>query len=140
MKVYIGLGSNIGDRKKNINRAIEYLGKDVEKVSSIYETEPVGLSDGGGKFYNAVAEIDTDKDPEALLNYLEEIERKMGRQAKGVCKSRVIDLDILYYGKEVINTPRLKIPHPKIKQRAFVLEPLKELSRRGKISDTNPEI
>lgn len=126
MRAYIGIGSNMGDRKMYIDEAIKMLGSFVKRVSSVYETEPVGLEEGD-KFLNAVVEIETDMEPVALLDFLEGIEKKLGRKEKGAYKSRTIDLDILLYGDEKIDIPRLKIPHPRLKDRDFVLEPLLEL-------------
>ena len=126
MKAYIGIGSNLGDRKAYIDKAIELMHPYVKRVSSIYESEPVEMA-GANKFLNAVIEIETEMKPHKLLDYLEDIENKLGRKDKGKHKSRTIDLDILLYENESVNTQRLKIPHPKLKQRTFVLKPLKEL-------------
>ena len=126
MIVYIGIGSNLGNRQKYIKDAIHMMGPKVKKVSSIYETEPEGIEDGS-EFLNAVVEIDTDMDPIDLLDFLEDIERKLGRKEKGECKSRTIDLDILIYGNKIVDSSRLKIPHPGIVKRKFVLDPLLEL-------------
>lgn len=129
MQAYISLGSNLGDRKKHIKEAIANLGTCVKKVSPIIETEPVGMSDKGGKFLNAVAEIETELPPYELLDLLEEIEKKLGRANKGDYKSRTIDLDILRYGDLKIDTVRLKIPHPKLKERDFLCRLLRELKQ-----------
>lgn len=131
MQVFIGIGSNLGDRMMYISKAIEMLGDCIKKVSSIYETEPEGIP-GGDKFLNTVAEIETDMEPFELLDFLEDIERKLGRRRaeKGKYKSRTIDLDILLYGDINIDTPKLTIPHPKLKDRDFVLTPLKELCKQ----------
>lgn len=126
MIAYIGVGSNLGNRRMYINKAIKMLGPQVKRVSSICETEPIGIKDGN-KFLNAVAEIETEMEPIDLLEFLEDIERKLGRKEKGRKKSRTIDLDILLYEDEKIDIPRLKIPHPRLKDRDFVLEPLLEL-------------
>lgn len=138
MKAYIGLGSNLGDRKSYINRAVEMLGSSVLRMSSLYETEPVGINDsisgainlfGEGRFLNAVAEMETDIEPLALLERLEEIEKQLGRDPKdkGKNKSRTIDLDILLYGNYRIESERLTIPHPRLGERDFFLKPLFEL-------------
>jgi len=127
MKAYIGIGSNIGNRRMYINKAVAMLGPQLKRVSSIYETESVGIN-AGGKFLNAAAEIETGMKPLELLEFLEDIERKLGRKEKANYKSRTIDLDILFYGAESIDTPRLKIPHPRIAERPFVLKPLLELN------------
>lgn len=129
IKAYIGLGSNLGDRQMYIDKAVEMLGPCVKRISSIYETEPVGIKDGD-KFLNAVAEIETDMEPMDLLEFLEDIEKKLGRKEKGCYKSRTIDLDILLYGDKTIDNPRLKIPHPGLKDREFVGQPLAELCKQ----------
>lgn len=126
MKAYIGIGSNLGNRKMYIEKALEMLGTRVIKVSSLYETKPVDITDGG-KFLNAAIEIDTDVEPMELLELLEDIEKKLGRKEKGNNKSRTIDLDILLYGNHRIDTPRLTIPHPRLGEREFFLKPLFEL-------------
>lgn len=126
MIAYIGIGSNLGNRRKYIKDAVQMMGPKVKRVSSIYETEPEGI-DEASNFLNAVVEIDTDMAPIDLLDFLEDIERKLGRKEKGKCKSRTIDLDILIYGDKTVDNPRLKIPHPGIVKRKFVLDPLLEL-------------
>lgn len=131
---YIGIGSNLGDRRQNINRAISYL-KDsdnikVTKVSSIYETEPVG-GPPQEKFLNGVIEIDTDLPPLDLLDRLEEIETKLGRVRSEKNDPRTIDLDILLYGDIQINNERLTVPHPRMREREFVLRGLREINQAG---------
>jgi len=129
---YIGIGSNLGDRRKYIDCAIEKL-KKVKDVfvkisSSIYETEPV--SDiPQGKFLNGVLEIQTSLKPAALLGALNKIEKKLGRVRGMKNAPRTIDLDILYYGDEVVNEKELVVPHPKIGEREFVLKGLRELGK-----------
>lgn len=130
MKAYISLGSNLGDRRWYIKKAIEMFGSDVKKVSMIIETEPIGIGNDCGKFLNAVAQIETELEPLELLNLLEDIERKLGRIDKGNYKPRTIDLDILTYGDMVIDTPRLKIPHPGLKEREFLCRLLRQLKRK----------
>lgn len=127
MKAYISLGSNLGNREAYIKKAIRMLGPIVKKVSSVIETEPIGME---GKFLNAVTEIETGLEPLELLDLLEEIERKLGRTDKGNYKPRTIDLDILSYGDLVIDTPRLKIPHPRLKEREFLCKLLKRLGTK----------
>jgi 2-amino-4-hydroxy-6-hydroxymethyldihydropteridine diphosphokinase len=129
---YIGIGSNMGDRQAFIDKAIAELedAKDVKirRISSIYETEPV--SDiPQGKFLNGVIEIDTRLKPRGLLKRLNAVEEKLGRVRSVKNSPRTIDLDILYYGEEVIKDKALEIPHPKIKEREFVLKGLRELGR-----------
>jgi len=127
---YIGLGSNLGDRLANINKAIEYLRENqdiaVEEVSSIIETEPQG-GPPQGKFLNAVVKIRTALKPKELLRVLQGIEEKLGRVRNIKNGPRTIDLDILLYGDEKIDEPDLKIPHPRMRERSFVLRPLLEI-------------
>ena len=129
---YIGIGSNIGDRHGYIDRAIEALKAvrhvEVKRVSTIYETDPVG-GVPQGKFLNGVIEIETALDPHGLLKALNRIERALGRTRKEKNGPRTIDLDILYYGEDVVEDEGLTIPHPKICQREFVLRGLRELGR-----------
>lgn len=130
-KVYIGLGSNKGDRSKNIARAIEELKKHknirVKKISSFYLTEPEGEK-LTHPFINCVIELSTSLSPSQLLKTLEAIEKRMGRANKGTQEDRIIDLDILFMGKRRINTEKLTIPHKKAHLRRFVLVPLTEIA------------
>lgn len=130
MRAYISLGSNLGNRIFYINKAVEMLGRNIKKVSPIIETEPVDMDTDNGKFLNAVAEIETKLSPVELLDFLEDIERQLGRTDKGNHRSRTIDLDILSYGGLEIDTPRLKIPHPRLKERDFLCKLLKKLERK----------
>ncbi len=128
--VYLGIGSNLGNRRRNINKAIAKLkhiaGVKITKTSKIIETLPQG-GPPQNKFLNGVIEIKTSLMPFKLLSQLKKIEKELGR-VKGVVNGpRVIDLDILTFGKMRINTPRLKIPHPRMHEREFVVNPLKEL-------------
>ena len=129
-KVYLSLGSNLGDRAKNLREAIAALpeaGIDVTGTSSVYETEPVDYLDQPW-FVNMVAEAETDLAPAALLQSLRGIETQMG-STKLIAKGpRLIDMDILLYGGEVIDTPDLQVPHPRMHLRRFVLEPLAEIA------------
>jgi len=129
--VYIGLGSNLGDRGRNILSAIEkigaILGTQVTKVSTIIETVPVG-GPPQGKFLNAVIEIQTNLTCRNLLTGLQSIEARLGR-ARGVLNApRTIDLDILLFGGQTIREDDLIVPHPRIQERDFVLGPLKEIA------------
>ncbi len=130
---YIGIGSNLGNRRKNIDRAIERLNKtssiEVKRVSSIIETDPVG-GPPQEKFLNGVIEIETSLTPRELLSCTQQIETNLGRVRTVKNGPRMIDLDILTYGKKKVNEPDLKIPHPKMHKRDFVLKPLKELLTR----------
>lgn len=126
---YLGLGSNLGNRIKNLGIAIEEISQiaEVSKKSSIYETQPVGLKDQPD-FLNMAIEIKTDKSPKELLIKLLEIEHKMGRVREIENGPRKIDIDILLYGDQVINEKNIQIPHPKMHEREFVLEPLEEIA------------
>ena len=128
-KVLIALGSNMGDRKGNIERAIELMrarGINIQKAASMYETAPVGYTDQGW-FVNTVVSGETDLSPEALLEVLQSIESELLRVKKIHWGPRTIDLDILFYDDLKMATEKLIIPHPRIKERAFVLIPLLEL-------------
>ena len=123
--VYLGLGSNLGDREKNIAQALELLGERgrVVAVSPLYETDPVGLT--GPLFLNAVCFFLTELGPYELLSFIKVIEARLGRKP-GL--SRLIDIDILIYGEMVMRSESLTIPHPRLAERAFVLVPLAELA------------
>ena len=126
---YVGLGSNLGDREDNLRRALERLEElGPLRVSSIRETDPVGMTDQP-RFLNAVAELETDLPASELLKRLLAIERELGRdRAKEVrWGPRTIDLDLLLHGGETIDEPGLTVPHPRLAERRFVLEPLHEL-------------
>ena len=125
MKAYLGLGSNLGNREGNLQRACEMLGA-LEK-SKIHETEPFGVLDQP-KFLNMVCVVETELSPRELLEHCQEIERKIGRQKREKWGPREIDIDILFYGDQVVDEPDLKIPHPGIAEREFVLEPLREIA------------
>ena len=127
--VYLSLGSNVGDRATNLHAAIAALtpaGVRVDRVSSIYETEPVDYQDQPW-FLNCVLEAETDMQPQPLLQALRAIESQMGSKKEFAKGPRKIDLDILLYGSETIDTPELQIPHPRMLLRRFVLAPLAEL-------------
>ena len=126
---YIGLGSNLGDRVSYIMSAVALLqekGALVLKQSTVIETDPVG-GPAQNKFLNAVVKIDTNLSPLELLSLCQSIERELGRVRSVVNGPRTIDLDILLYDRLTVNTPQLKIPHPRLFERAFVLDPLKEI-------------
>lgn len=128
--VYLALGSNIGNREENLRRANIFVsdsGISIKKASSIYETEPVDYIDQDW-FFNAVLEAETNLEALSLLKVLRGIEQAMGSK-KGYAKGpRLIDLDILLYGDEFIDTPELQIPHPRMLDRKFVLIPLAEIA------------
>ena len=129
---YIGVGSNIGDRQKFIDSSIADIknirGIKVTRVSSIYETLPVG-DIPQGRYLNGVIEIDTDIEPKVLLKELNKVEERLGRKRTVKNAPRTIDLDILYYGDERIDEDGIVIPHPRINEREFVLKGLRELGR-----------
>jgi 2-amino-4-hydroxy-6-hydroxymethyldihydropteridine diphosphokinase len=131
--VFIGFGSNVGDRIDYCDRAVTLLSllphSQLMGVSLLYETEPVydGASPGDGWFLNGVVQLETDITPKSLLSVLREIERSMGRDEDDRSGPRTIDLDILFYGERVIDEPGLTVPHPRLHQRRFVLMPLSEL-------------
>ncbi len=131
--VYLGLGTNIGNRKENLTRAIEALSLALghyTALSSFIETAPWGF-DSENAFLNCAVAFETELTPLQLLDTTESIERELGRTTKstgGTYHDRVIDIDILLYGNVVIETPRLTIPHPLMHMRDFVLEPLAEIA------------
>jgi 2-amino-4-hydroxy-6-hydroxymethyldihydropteridine diphosphokinase len=128
--VYIGIGSNLGKREENCERAIRLLtehGITVTKRSSMIETEPWGLKEQP-KFINMAVEVQTGLGPEELLHLLKKIETETGRRPTIHWGPRVIDLDILLYDDLILKTPRLEIPHPGIVTRDFVLKPLAEIA------------
>jgi 2-amino-4-hydroxy-6-hydroxymethyldihydropteridine diphosphokinase len=131
----IGLGSNLGDRVANLEGSIAALnqvsGITVRQVSSFRETEPVGGPPGQGMFLNAVAQLETDLDPLALLHVLQEIEARFGRQRTVRWGERTLDLDLLLFDDRIIDTPELCLPHPRMRTRRFVLEPLVEVTPRA---------
>jgi len=137
MLCYIGIGSNLGDRQKYIESAIQKLkeikGIAVKKASSLYETAPVG-GPKQGKYLNGAIEIATDLGPRELLNVLQSIEKQLGRKRMIKDEPRTIDLDILLYGDENIDEPDLKIPHPRMAEREFVMKPLRELNVPNQVS------
>ena len=127
--VYLGLGSNLGNRQDNIERALGMLSQRLrlEKVSSTYDTEPVGNTDQP-RFLNLVCQVNTILEPLALLTLAKGIELKLGRTPAATNAPRIIDIDILFYDDQVVDTPKLVIPHPKLIERAFVLIPLAEIA------------
>jgi GTP cyclohydrolase-4 len=127
--VYLGLGSNLGNRAGNIYRALRVLGSHIQlgRISSLYETEPVGLAEQPW-FLNLVCCGETDLSPEALLNLAKTTERQMGRKPGARFGPRLIDIDILLYDDLVLRTPQLEIPHPRLHERAFVMIPLSEVA------------
>lgn len=134
--VYIGIGTNLGDRHKNLKSAVELLKGyiNIEKISSIYETPPMGF-EADTSFYNIVLSGNTELQPHQLLRKNQEIEREMGRvyYQDGQYHSRIIDLDILLYDDKFHSDAELKLPHPHIFERNFVLLPLLEIAPQIKV-------
>jgi len=126
---YLGLGSNLGDRRQNLRRACEMLTDvaTVNRLSPLYDTAPVGNTDQP-RFLNAVCRVATDLSPEDLLRFIKDMEQKMGRRPGPPNSPRPIDIDILFYNDVVMHTPDLTIPHPRLAERAFVLAPLADIA------------
>lgn len=133
MLSYIAVGSNLGNRQKNIDEAVRYLretaGIEVKRVSSVYETEPVDGPEQP-RYLNGAVEIETELGPRQLLLALRRIEDRLGRERALRNGPRTIDLDILTYGDIQIDEPDLKIPHPRMHEREFVQKPLREIKER----------
>lgn len=130
--VYLGLGTNIGNKRKNMVTAAALLAEragDVLSLSSFYETEPWGFA-SENTFLNAALELETTYSPLELLHLTQQIEREMGRTQKsnGAYHDRIIDIDILLYGNEVVHHEDLVVPHPLMQQRLFVMQPLAEIA------------
>ena len=128
----IGLGSNLGDRLANITGAVATIsrvpGVSILKVSSLHETEPVGGPTGQGPFLNGVALLETDVGPLELLRVLHAIEDQFGRERMVHWGERTLDLDLLLFDDTIIDTPEIRVPHPRMRTRRFVLEPLLEVA------------
>ena len=132
MKVGVSIGSNLGNRLKNVSQACDFLcelSTDQKVVAaSIYETEPVGCAPETPSFLNTVIEIETDLSPLSLLEQLQQFEQSLGRPREhGHNAPRTIDLDLLYCGDVVMKEPTLTLPHPRLHERRFVLQPLAEI-------------
>ena len=129
VRVAIALGSNVGDRESHLQFAVDRLSSIISdrRVSRWYETEPVGVG-AQPPFLNAAAVGDTDLSPRALLDTLLAIERERGRERPFPGAPRTLDLDLILYGDRVIDEPELSVPHPRFRERAFVLEPLAEVA------------
>lgn len=127
--VYLGLGTNLGDRKEILRRAVDAIALKMSicKQSSLYETAAWGYVDQPD-FLNQVIEVETDLTPLRLLNFLKKTEQKLGRVENFRYGPRLIDIDILFYDDLIKNTSRLQIPHPRMLERAFVLVPLNEIA------------
>jgi len=127
--VYLGLGSNLGEKQENLQKALDYISQRmrIEKKSSIYDTAPIG-NINQPRYLNMVCQVTTGIPPATLLFLTKGIETKVGRMPGPPNSPRIIDIDILLYGNEIVDTPDLKIPHPRMTERAFVLMPLAEIA------------
>ena len=129
-RAFIALGSNLGDRLQYLSAALQRLGQvpgvALVQVAPILETDPVG-GPPQEPYLNTAAELSTTLAPRALLDALLSVERSLGRERSAPCAPRTIDLDLLFYADAIINEPGLVVPHPRLHQRRFVLEPLAEL-------------
>lgn len=132
-EIFLGLGSNLGDRRANLENGLQRLTNSpeiqIKKISSVYETEPYGAKDQPW-FLNIVIEIGTGLSPLALLEVTQHIERQVGRGKTHFWGPRIIDIDILSYEDRIVMHPELQIPHPQLHVRQFVLIPLKEIAAR----------
>ena len=127
---YIGLGSNLGDRSKNLSGALERLSRvgTLGTVSAIYETKPWGVDEYQPRYLNQVAAIMTTLDPLEVVTELLGIEHSLGRARKEKGASRTLDLDLLLHGEAIVNASGVSVPHPRLHDRAFVLVPLAEIA------------
>ena len=132
-RVFLGLGSNVGRRPDHLRRALSLLGEEssitVVGTSFLYKTSPLGYT-AQRDFLNGAVEIRTSREPAALLDRLQEIERKVGKAVPFPGGPRKIDIDVLFYGKRVMSGRRLTLPHPRLHRRKFVLVPLRDLAPR----------
>lgn len=130
-RAYVGIGSNIGEPRRQLQAALKELGglpnTRLTATSGFYRSAPLGYLDQP-EFLNAVVELETELPPEALLDNLQEIESAHGRQRSFAGAPRTLDLDLLLYGDAALATPRLTVPHPRMHQRAFVLRPLADVA------------
>ena len=143
MRAYVGLGANLGDREESIRRAValvdELGGVSVVGVSSLRETEPWGPVEQP-RYLNGAVAVETDLPPRELLDALLDVERRLGRARDDEVRwgPRTIDLDLLLYGDEVVDEPGLQVPHPRLHERRFALEPLAELDPTLEIPGRGP--
>jgi 2-amino-4-hydroxy-6-hydroxymethyldihydropteridine diphosphokinase len=145
MRAYVGVGANLGNREETIARALELLGRrngvEVVAVSTLRETDPVGFTDQP-RFVNGAVAVETDLEPRQLLDTLLAVERELGRTREGArFGPRTIDLDLLVFGEREVAEPGLTVPHPRLAERVFALEPLADLDPdllipgRGRVSN-----
>ena len=143
VQAYLGLGSNIGDRKQQLLKAIDLIGNikgiKVTKQSSIYETAPIGYTDQPN-FLNLCLEIETELSPQQLLKHCLDIEQQLHRVREIRWGPRTLDIDILLYSDDIIETDNLSIPHPRMQERAFVLIPLNDIASDKKDPRLNQKI
>ena len=143
VQAYLGLGSNIGDRKQQLLKAIDLIGNikgiKVTKQSSIYETAPIGYTDQPN-FLNLCLEIETELSPQHLLKHCLDIEQQLHRVREIRWGPRTLDIDILLYSDNIIETDNLSIPHPRMQERAFVLIPLNDIASDKKDPRLNQKI
>ncbi len=136
MRAYLGLGSNLGDRRAHLRAAVAAL-PDVVAVSPVYETEPLGGPPGQQPYLNLVVELDTDLSPRDLLAVGNQLEETAGRVREEVGGPRTLDVDVLVVGDLVVNEPDLVVPHPRMWRRRFVLAPLADLAE-GEVRRLGP--
>jgi 2-amino-4-hydroxy-6-hydroxymethyldihydropteridine diphosphokinase len=127
MRAFLGLGSNMGQRERHLQEAVEYL-TGVVAVSSVFETDPVGGPGGQGAYLNLVLELETDLTPHQLLGVCHRLEAAAGRVRSERWGPRTLDVDILLYGDRVLDEPDLQVPHPRMWSRRFVMAPLAEIA------------
>jgi 2-amino-4-hydroxy-6-hydroxymethyldihydropteridine diphosphokinase len=141
VRAYVGLGANLGDREATMHRAVELLagdGVEVVGVSAFRETEPVGYTDQP-RFLNAAVALETELSPRELLDRMLAVERSLGRMREGARYGpRTIDLDLLLYGEQIVDEPGLRVPHPRLAERRFALEPLADLDPALAIPGAGP--
>lgn len=143
-RAYVGVGANLGDREATIRAAIAAL-PGVVAVSELRETDPVGVTDQP-PFLNGAVAVETDLAPRELLDVLLEVEHALGRERRERWGPRTIDLDLLVYGDEAVDEPGLAVPHPRLHERRFALEPLAEIAPelvipgRGRVKDLLAEL
>jgi 2-amino-4-hydroxy-6-hydroxymethyldihydropteridine diphosphokinase len=144
VRAYVGLGANLDAREETIRKALDLLGAhpriDVVAVSTLRETEPWGPVGQQPPFLNGAAAVETSLEPRALLGVLLDVERRLGRVREERWGPRTIDLDLLVYGDAVVDEPGLTVPHPRLRERAFALEPLVELEPELVVPGQGPAV
>ena len=136
MRAYLGLGSNLGDRRAQLRRAVDAL-PDVVAVSPVYETEPVGGPAGQEPYLNLVVALETERSPRDLLELAHDLEDAAGRVRKERHGPRTLDVDVLLVGRLCVDEPDLVVPHPRMWERRFVLAPLADLAA-GRVRPAGP--